>query len=59
MLKDMRLASRINGCEDFPVLDTVRERLAQADRAGFADEDFLQSDQALLLSGGLPTAKEW
>ncbi|MBL9204275.1 MAG: NAD(P)-dependent oxidoreductase [Opitutaceae bacterium] len=40
MLKDMRLASRINGCEDFPVLDTVRERLAAADRAGFADEDF-------------------
>lgn len=40
MLKDMRLASRINGCEDFPVLDIVRDRLAQADRAGFAEEDF-------------------
>jgi 3-hydroxyisobutyrate dehydrogenase-like beta-hydroxyacid dehydrogenase len=40
MLKDMRLASRINGCEDFPVLDVVRDRLAQADRAGYADEDF-------------------
>ena len=40
MLKDMRLASRIQGCEDFPILDTVRDRLAQADRAGFADEDF-------------------
>lgn len=40
MLKDLRLASRINGCEDFPVLDTVRERLAMADRAGFTDEDF-------------------
>ncbi|HEY9247736.1 MAG TPA: NAD(P)-dependent oxidoreductase [Rariglobus sp.] len=40
MLKDMRLASRINGCEDFPVLDTVRDRLAAADRAGWADEDF-------------------
>lgn len=39
MLKDMRLASRINGCEDFPVLDSVRDRLAQADRAGYADED--------------------
>jgi len=39
MLKDVRLASRINGCEDFPVLDAVRERLAQADRAGYADED--------------------
>jgi len=40
MLKDMRLASRIQGCEDFPILDTVRDRLAQADRAGFANEDF-------------------
>ncbi|MDF3059064.1 MAG: oxidoreductase [Rariglobus sp.] len=40
MLKDMRLASRINGCEDFPVLDTVRDRLAAAERAGWADEDF-------------------
>ena len=40
MLKDMRLASGINGCEEFPVLDTVRDCLAAADRAGFADEDF-------------------
>lgn len=40
MLKDVRLASRINGCEDFPVLDTVRERLAAAERAGYGDEDF-------------------
>lgn len=40
MLKDVRLASGINGCEDFPVLDSVRERLAQADRAGYGDEDF-------------------
>jgi 3-hydroxyisobutyrate dehydrogenase-like beta-hydroxyacid dehydrogenase len=40
MLKDMRLASRTNGCEDFPVLDTVRDRLAAAERAGWADEDF-------------------
>jgi 3-hydroxyisobutyrate dehydrogenase-like beta-hydroxyacid dehydrogenase len=40
MLKDMRLASRINGCEDFPVLDTVRDRLAAAERAGWGDEDF-------------------
>jgi len=40
MLKDMRLASRMNGCEDFPVLDTVRDRLAAADRAGWANEDF-------------------
>jgi 3-hydroxyisobutyrate dehydrogenase-like beta-hydroxyacid dehydrogenase len=40
MLKDMRLASRMNGCEDFPVLDSVRDRLAAAERAGWGDEDF-------------------
>lgn len=40
MLKDMRLASRMNGCEDFPILDTVRDRLAAAERAGWGDEDF-------------------
>lgn len=40
MAKDMRLASKINGCEDFPVLDAVRHRLAEAERAGYADEDF-------------------
>lgn len=40
MLKDLRLASGINGCEDFPVLDTVRDRLAAAERAGMGDEDF-------------------
>jgi 3-hydroxyisobutyrate dehydrogenase-like beta-hydroxyacid dehydrogenase len=40
MLKDMRLASRMQGCEDFPVLDAVRECLHHADQAGYADEDF-------------------
>lgn len=40
MLKDMRLASGINGCEDFPVLGTVRDRLAAAERAGMGEEDF-------------------
>jgi 3-hydroxyisobutyrate dehydrogenase-like beta-hydroxyacid dehydrogenase len=40
MLKDMRLASGISGCEDFPVLDTIRDRLAAAERAGWGDEDF-------------------
>ncbi|HEY8991846.1 MAG TPA: NAD(P)-dependent oxidoreductase [Luteolibacter sp.] len=40
LLKDMRLASRANGCEDFPVLDTLRDRLAAAERAGWGDEDF-------------------
>jgi 3-hydroxyisobutyrate dehydrogenase-like beta-hydroxyacid dehydrogenase len=39
MLKDMRLASAINGCEDYPVLDTLRERLAAAAKAGWGDED--------------------
>lgn len=40
MLKDMRLASAINGCEDFPVLDAVRTRLHETAAAGHADEDF-------------------
>ena len=40
MLKDLRLASSIYGCEDFPALDTVRDRLAQAERAGYGDEDY-------------------
>ncbi|PTY03222.1 NAD(P)-dependent oxidoreductase [Opitutaceae bacterium EW11] len=40
LLKDLRLASRMNGCEDFPALDTLRERLAHADRAGYGDQDF-------------------
>ncbi|HEU5081585.1 MAG TPA: NAD(P)-dependent oxidoreductase [Opitutaceae bacterium] len=40
LLKDLRLASRINGCEDFPVLDTMREQLARADRDGLGEEDF-------------------
>ncbi|MDF9833865.1 3-hydroxyisobutyrate dehydrogenase-like beta-hydroxyacid dehydrogenase [Ereboglobus sp. PH5-5] len=40
MLKDMRLASRTEGCDDFPVLDTVRECLFHADQAGYSNEDF-------------------
>lgn len=40
LLKDLRLASRINGCEDFPVLDTLREVYAAADRQGLGNEDF-------------------
>jgi 3-hydroxyisobutyrate dehydrogenase-like beta-hydroxyacid dehydrogenase len=40
MLKDMRLASAMQGCTDFPVLDTIRDCLARAANAGFADEDF-------------------
>jgi 3-hydroxyisobutyrate dehydrogenase-like beta-hydroxyacid dehydrogenase len=41
LLKDLRLASRMNGCQDFPVLDTMREQLAAAERAGMGDEDFM------------------
>jgi 3-hydroxyisobutyrate dehydrogenase-like beta-hydroxyacid dehydrogenase len=40
MLKDMRLASAMNGCADFPALDTIRECLAKAAASGYADEDF-------------------
>ena len=40
LLKDVRLATRIAGCAEFPLLDTVRECLFHADQAGFADEDF-------------------
>ena len=40
MLKDMRLASVISGCEALPLLATVREQLTLAERAGWADEDF-------------------
>ena len=40
MLKDMRLAEGIEGIAGFPVLETLRERLAEAERAGLGDEDF-------------------
>ncbi|MBC7366804.1 MAG: NAD(P)-dependent oxidoreductase, partial [Undibacterium sp.] len=40
MLKDMRLASGIEGVAGFPVLDTIRERYVAAEKAGLADEDF-------------------
>lgn len=40
LLKDLRLASRSNGCEDFPLLDTVRQQLAVAEREGLGEEDF-------------------
>jgi 3-hydroxyisobutyrate dehydrogenase len=40
MLKDMRLASGIDGTAGFPVLATVRERLAAAEQAGLGNEDF-------------------
>ena len=40
MLKDMRLASGIDGTAGFPVLATVRERLAAAEQAGLGNKDF-------------------
>jgi 3-hydroxyisobutyrate dehydrogenase-like beta-hydroxyacid dehydrogenase len=40
MLKDMRLASRTLGCEEMPMLDTVRDCLHATAQAGYADEDF-------------------
>jgi hypothetical protein len=40
MLKDMRLASRMNGCADFLGLEAARESLRKADAAGSGDEDY-------------------
>ncbi len=40
MLKDMRLASGIDGTAGFPVLGTMRDRLAAAEQAGLGNEDF-------------------
>jgi 3-hydroxyisobutyrate dehydrogenase len=40
MLKDMRLAAGIDGTAGFPVLATLRERLAAAEGAGLGDQDF-------------------
>jgi 3-hydroxyisobutyrate dehydrogenase-like beta-hydroxyacid dehydrogenase len=40
LLKDLRLASRVAGCEEYPLLDTLRDVLHQASEAGWADEDF-------------------
>ncbi|MGC4071768.1 MAG: NAD(P)-dependent oxidoreductase [Nibricoccus sp.] len=40
MLKDMRLASRTLGCEEMPMLDTIRGCLHATAQAGYADEDF-------------------
>lgn len=39
MHKDMRLASRTAACNDFPVLDAVREALKTAEARGLGDED--------------------
>jgi 3-hydroxyisobutyrate dehydrogenase-like beta-hydroxyacid dehydrogenase len=40
MHKDMRLASKMAGCDDFPTLDAVRETLKTAEARGLGDEDF-------------------
>ena len=36
----MRLAAKMAGDQNFTVLAAVRDRLAAADQAGWADEDF-------------------
>lgn len=38
--KDLRLASGMAGCADYPLLETVREALKTAEARGMADEDF-------------------
>lgn len=40
MAKDMRLATRLRGANVAPLLATVKEQLAAAERAGLADEDY-------------------
>ncbi|MFI5358231.1 MAG: NAD(P)-dependent oxidoreductase [Opitutales bacterium] len=40
MLKDLRLASQMKGGGELPALGTVRDCLAQAEQAGWADEDY-------------------
>ncbi len=40
MHKDMRLAAKMAGCDDFPTLDAVRETLKTAEARGLGDEDF-------------------
>ena len=40
MLKDLRLASQMDGGGDLPALGTVRDCLARAGLAGWADEDY-------------------
>lgn len=41
MLKDMCLATGINGCDEFPGLATLRKRLVEAEARGFGDEDYI------------------
>lgn len=41
MLKDMRLASGISGCEEFFGLATILNRLAEAEARGYGDEDYI------------------
>lgn len=40
MSKDMRLAARLAGAGQAPLLGAVKEQLAAAERAGLADEDY-------------------
>ncbi len=38
--KDLRLASKMAGCDDFPLLETMRETLKTAEARGMGEEDF-------------------
>lgn len=40
LLKDVRLASKTAGCEEMPLMDTLRQCLHATAQAGYADEDF-------------------
>ncbi len=40
MAKDMRLASTMGSAEEFPMLAAIRQRLADAETAGYGEEDF-------------------
>jgi len=40
MAKDMRLASKMDDKGEFPMLAAIRQRLEDAEAAGFAEEDF-------------------
>jgi len=40
MAKDMRLASKMGSAEEFPMLAAIKQRLEDAESAGFEEEDF-------------------
>lgn len=40
MAKDMRLASTMGSAEEFPMMAAIKQRLADAEKAGYSEEDF-------------------